>query len=367
MVGSALVLAVAIFSLDYTVKSGDTLGRIARQHDVSVSDLASTNGISNPNLIFVGQKLEIPGSDELHVVARGDTLGRIANKYGSSVSRIVAANSISNPNVIRIGQEIIIPSGNSGSAGSGGGAPVDTVSDRTGQKHIVKRGETVAQIAAQYSGVTVDDIVKANGIVNGLIYYGQALYLSGPGYVASGTSGETKYTVRVGDRLGDIAFAHGVSISALTSANNISNPNLIRVGQVLKIPTGSQWVCPVAGASFKNDWGFPRGGGIRYHEGNDLFVARGTPVRAPVSGTVKHKTGSIGGRQFTLSGSDGITYIGSHMDKFGKDGSVAAGDIVGYVGNTGNASGTSPHLHFGMYYKGTAVNPYPSLAAHGCT
>jgi LysM repeat protein len=84
MVGSALVLAVAIFSLDYTVKSGDTLGRIARQHDVSVSDLASTNGISNPNLIFVGQKLEIPGSDELHVVARGDTLGRIANKYGAS-------------------------------------------------------------------------------------------------------------------------------------------------------------------------------------------------------------------------------------------------------------------------------------------
>jgi len=367
IVGSALVLAVAIFSLDYTVKSGDTLGRIAREHDVSVNDLAAANGISNPNLIFVGQKLEIPGSDEVHVVAQGETLGRIASKYGSTVSRIVAANSISNPNVIRIGQEIIIPSGGSGSGGSGGGAPVDTVSDRTGQKHIVKRGETVAQIAAQYSGVTVDDIVKANGIVNGLIYYGQALYLSGPSYVASGTSGETTYKVRVGDRLGDIAFDHGVSISALASANNISNPNLIRVGQVLKIPTGSRWMCPVDGASLKNDWGFPRGGGIRYHEGNDLFAARGTPVRAPVSGTVKHKTGSIGGRQFTLSGSDGITYIGSHMDKFGKDGSVAAGDVIGYVGNSGNATGTSPHLHFGMYYKGTPVNPYPSLAAHGCT
>lgn len=370
IVGSALVLLVALFSLDYTVKPGDTLGRIATENGVSVNDLVSANGITNPNLIFIGQKLTIPGSDEVHTVVFGETLGRIASRYGSTVSKLVAANSIANANVIRIGQQILIPSGSSGSGGSGGSSsgnpPEDTISDRSGQKHIVKRGETLAQIAAQYSGVSVDDLAKANGIVNGLIYYGQALYLSGPGYVASGTSGETSYKVRTGDRLGDIAFAHGVSVNALISANKISNPNLIRVGQVLTIPTGSNWVCPVVGASFKNDWGFPRGGGTRYHEGNDLFVSRGTPVRAPVSGNVRHRTGTIGGRQFTLTGSDGITYIGSHMDKFGKDGKVAAGEIIGYVGNTGNAAGTSPHLHFGMYHQGTPVNPYPSLVAHGC-
>lgn len=370
MVGSALVLVVALFSLDYTVKPGDTLGRIAIDNGVSVNDLVSANGISNPNLIFIGQTLTIPGSDEVHTVVFGETLGRIARKYGSSVTKLVAANSISNPNIIRIGQQILIPSGGSSSGGSGGSSggnpPEDTISDRSGQKHIVKRGETLARIAAQYSGVSADDLAKANGIVNGVIYYGQALYLSGPGYVASGTSGETTYKVRAGDRLADIAFDHGVSVSALTSANNISNANLIRVGQVLTIPTGSKWVCPVAGASFKNDWGFPRGGGTRYHEGNDLFVSRGTPVKAPVSGTVKHRTGTIGGRQFTLTGSDGITYIGSHMNEFGKSGKVGAGDTIGYVGNTGNAIGTSPHLHFGMYHQGTPVNPYPSLVAHGC-
>lgn len=115
-----------------------------------------------------------------------------------------------------------------------------------------------------------------------------------------------------------------------------------------------------------NDWGFPRGGGTRYHEGNDLFVSKGAPVLAPVGGTVEFKTGAIGGLQFRLMGEDGVVYIGTHMDKFGKDGNVKAGDTIGYVGNTGNAVGTRPHLHFGMYYKGTPVNPYPTLVRHGC-
>lgn len=368
IVGSVLVLLVAAFSVDYTVERGDTLGQIARKHDVSLSALVEANGISNPNLIFPGQKLVIPGSDEVYVVASGDTLGRIASRYGTSVSAIARANNISNPNLIRIGQQLVISSsgGSTSSGGAGGSDKGDTVSDRTGQKHVVKRGESVAQIAAQYSGVTADDIVKANGIINGVIYAGTALYLGGPGYVASGSAGETSYTIQRGDRLGDIASRFGVSLATLTSTNNISNPNLIRSGQVLTVPTGASWVCPVSGGRYFNDWGFPRGGGIRYHEGNDLFVSRGTPVRAPVSGTVRHITGAIGGKQFSLDGADGIRYIGSHMDAFGKEGKVNAGEVIGYVGNTGNAVGTSPHLHFGMYYRGTPVNPYPTLVSHGC-
>jgi LysM repeat protein len=364
--GLILVLLVAVSSVDYTVERGDTLGKIARDHGVSLSELISANNISNPNLIYPGQKLSIPGKggkpDVTHVVGPGETLNRIAAKYGASVSVIVSANAIRNPNLILIGQKILIPAG----GGSGGGSAQADISDRTGQYHVVKRGETVEKIAAQYKGVTAEDIIRANGIVNGLIYAGSALYLGGHGYVAAGSDGSKSYTVKNGDRLGDIAHAYGVSISKLVSHNGISNPNLIRSGQVLAIPTGSSWVCPVAGAKFMNDWGFPRAGGSRFHEGNDLFVSGGTPVRAPVSGVVEHKTGTIGGLQFRLTGSDGVVYIGSHMSEFGKKGKVAAGDVIGYVGNTGNAVGTPTHLHYGMYHKGTVVNPYPTLVKHGC-
>ncbi len=117
------------------------------------------------------------------------------------------------------------------------------------------------------------------------------------------------------------------------------------------------------------DRGFPRGGGTRWHEGNDLFAPTGTAVRAPVSGVVEFRTGTIGGKQFNLHGDDGVLYIGSHMSEFGKDGRVNAGDVVGYVGASGNAAGTRPHLHLSMYLddgEGPVINPYPSLVANGC-
>jgi LysM repeat protein len=366
IVGTVLALFVATFSVDYTVQRGDTLGQIAREHGISLSELVGANNISNPNLIFPGQVLTIPGQggsvDVTHVVVRGDTLNKIAASYGASVSAIVSANAITNSNIIRIGQEILIPGGPRSTSNSAG----SDISSRSGQYHVVRRGETVSQIAAQYSGVSADDIIRANGIMNGIIYAGAALYLSGSGHVASGSQGSVSYTVRSGDRLGDIAQRHRVPLRTLVSENNISNPNLIRSGQVLAIPSGTQWVCPVQGAAYMNDWGFPRGGGTRYHEGNDLFISRGTPVKAPVGGTVEFTTGTIGGLQFRLMGNDGVVYIGTHMDRFGKDGTVRAGDVIGYVGNTGNAVGTRTHLHFGMYYKGTVVNPYPTLVKHGC-
>ncbi len=387
LVGCVLLLVVGITSLDYTVQKGDTLGKIARDQGVSVSDLVEANGISNPNLIYPGQVLVIPGQpgkskDVVHVVSRGETLTKIASQYGSTVGAIAKANDLPNPDLIRIGQELLVPgatsgsSGGSGSSGSSGGSGSGGEGDgggssaktslRSGKHHIVARGESVGSIAAKYSGVSADDITKANGIVGGIIYAGTRLFLDGPSVVAKGSTEKSSYTVRSGDRLADIAASHGVSLSQLIAANDISNPNLIRPGQTLVIPKGSAWMCPVEGARFFNDWGFPREGGARYHEGNDLFVARGTPVHAPVSGRVEFVTGTIGGLQFRLYGDDGIKYIGSHMNEFGKGGRVSAGDVVGYVGTTGNAAGTSPHLHFGMYYKDTVVNPYPSLIANGC-
>jgi murein DD-endopeptidase MepM/ murein hydrolase activator NlpD len=97
-----------------------------------------------------------------------------------------------------------------------------------------------------------------------------------------------------------------------------------------------------------------------------LFARYGSEVRAPVSGSVELVDGTLGGLQFNLHGSDGVEYLGSHLDAAGKTGQVAAGDVIGYVGNSGNAQGTNPHLHFGMYIDGLAINPYPTLKANDC-
>ena len=369
VVATVLALLVGLFSLDYTVERGDTLSRIAQENGISLKELVDANNLANPNLIYPGQTLVIPGTDQVHIVARGETLGKIALAYGTTARTLADENALANPNLILIGQEILVPAASSSSSGTKtttpGTSSPGTV-NRSGDYHIVKSGETVEGIAAKYKGVSAADIRTANGIVGNTLYTGTRLFLNGPGYVAAGSAGTGTYMVKSGDRLGDIAARHATSVSTLVSMNNLSNPNVIRSGQSLNVPSGSSWICPVGPASFFNDWGFPRPGG-RYHEGNDLFIGRGTPVVAPVSGTVEFIVGSIGGNQFWLEGDDGARYLGSHMDGFnGKDRKVAAGEVLGYVGTSGNARGTSPHLHFGIYVNGSAVNPYPTLLQFDC-
>ncbi|MFQ5522960.1 MAG: LysM peptidoglycan-binding domain-containing protein [Acidimicrobiia bacterium] len=386
--GTVLLLVVAMTSVDYTVQRGDTLAQIAQEYGVTVAELAEANEIANPNLIYPGQVLVIPGEDgepdTVYVVIRGDTLAKIAASFDTTVTVLVEANDIANPNLILVGQQILIP--NTGSVAEpenpdngGGMTEGDETKDdaqadqgetpRSGRYHVVARGDTLESIAAQYKGVTADQIAAANGIINGVVYVGTRLFLDGPSFVAKGSEGTTAYTVKKGDRLADIAALHDTTVTRLVEMNNIANPNLIRIGQQLQVPNRETWLCPVPGATFFNDWGFPRGGGTRWHEGNDLFAPEGTPVYAPVSGVVEFKTGSIGGKQFNLHGADGVLYIGSHMSYFGKSGRVNAGDLLGATGTTGNAVGTRAHIHFAMYLddgEGPVVNPYPSLIANGC-
>ena len=376
-VGSIIALTVALFSVEYTVQRGDTLTEIARDHKVAVSEVVELNDIANPNVILPGQVILIPGVDgnpeTLHVVAKGETLSRIASAYGANAANIARANKLRNPNLIIPGQQLHIPAtgmapaagpATGGSDGDSEGSTDTSPASRSGRFHIVKRGETLDTIAGQYKGVSPDEIAKANGISNGKVYTGTRLFLDGPVFV-SGGGGSGSYVVKKGDRLGDIAARHGTSISKLADLNGLSDVNKIRSGQTLDVPGGSGWVCPVDDARYFNDWGFPRGG-ARYHEGNDLFAGRGSPVRAPVSGSLELIQGTVGGLQFNLYGSDGIEYLGSHLDAAGKTGKVSAGDVIGYVGTSGNAQGTNPHLHFGMYKNGLALNPHPTLVASGC-
>ncbi len=120
---------------------------------------------------------------------------------------------------------------------------------------------------------------------------------------------------------------------------------------------------PVAGPhKYTNDWHMPRSGG-RLHQGTDIFADVGTPLVAVEPGDVRYGTDPLGGNIVTLTTNERIRYYYAHLDRFeGTNRAVVAGDVIGYVGKTGNAATTPPHLHFEVHPNGgEAVNPYPLL------
>ena len=132
--------------------------------------------------------------------------------------------------------------------------------------------------------------------------------------------------------------------------------------------------CPVVGAvagrDFQNDWGFPRSGG-RFHQGNDIFATRGTPIVAVGDGRVVRwnppsRPTALGGITITYRTTDGSEWYNAHLDTIAEGLSVGAsvtrGQVIGTVGNTGNARTTPPHLHLGRRYAGSWVNPWQTVA-----
>ncbi len=96
----------------YTIKKGDTLSGIAKKYDTTYQKLAQYNGIANPNLLRVGQKIKIPANtktDAIYTVKKGDTLAAVAKKYGTTYQSLAAYNGIENPNLISVGQILKIP------------------------------------------------------------------------------------------------------------------------------------------------------------------------------------------------------------------------------------------------------------------
>lgn len=125
---------------------------------------------------------------------------------------------------------------------------------------------------------------------------------------------------------------------------------------------------PIAGpARYSHDWLYPRyGPGFRFHLGTDVFAAYGAPVRAPVDGVVQSSNGGLGGVTVKVVMPDRTYFYLAHLsglvDGFTNGMAVATGDIVGFVGNSGNARGGAAHVHIGIYpYGGPPIDPKPVL------
>lgn len=164
-----------------------------------------------------GSTKRTKNADGTYTVKSGDTLSEIAADFGVTVVELVKWNGITNPNVISVGQIIKFSGSSSASFGY--------------SSYTVKSGDTLSGIAARF-GTTVAELARINNIADpDIIYVGQVIKING----GAPTATSQYYTVQSGDTLGGIAAKFGTTVAALASLNNISNVNLIYAGQVLKI------------------------------------------------------------------------------------------------------------------------------------
>lgn len=279
--------------------------------------------------------------------------------------------------------------------------------------HVVGKGETVVSIAKAY-GLDPSVVRAANGVVADKLYVGARVMLEFPNpsfvrrtsapaptttvrpapttTVKPGAPKVVQYRVVAGDTLSGIAKKTKTPLNVLLWLNSMTTRSKILPGKVLialpsaaapappttvkpapatTVPaTTGTWAaslptmrCPVK-SKFMNDWGFPRSSG-RFHEGTDMFAPNGTPIVAPANGTLKYAMNSLGGLTFSLTTDTGWVVYGAHLSaRTPLTGRVAAGTVIGYVGTSGDAVGTPPHLHLGLRpVSGRMTNAYPVMKA----
>jgi LysM repeat protein len=190
LVGGPILATGARAADEVVVRAGETLTSISRRHGVSIDRIVELNAIANPSRIYAGQRLRLegaptrtaseaakpaPATSRTHTVRSGEHLTGIARHYGVTIAQIVAANGIPNASRIYAGQRLTIP----GAASARPSAPAAKPAPATSRTHTVRSGEHLTGIARHY-GVTIAQIVAANGIPNASrIYAGQRLTIPG--------------------------------------------------------------------------------------------------------------------------------------------------------------------------------------------
>ncbi|WP_241521732.1 lytic transglycosylase domain-containing protein [Arthrobacter pityocampae] len=250
---------------DYTVKSGDTIGAIAKRFGLSTDAVLTRNGMTARTVIYPGQKIKLtggsaptaksvaaapaaPAGGSTYVVKPGDTLGAIASRNGVSLQSVLTANRLSMTSIIYPGQKLSL----GGKAPAPAPAPTKPAPAPTkpapapaGGTYVVKSGDTLGAIASR-NGVGLDSLLAANGLSrSSIIYPGQKLKLTGSvtpqatppkAPAPAPTPAAGSYTVKAGDTLGAIASRNGVGLSTLLTANRMSMSTVIYPGQKLTIP-----------------------------------------------------------------------------------------------------------------------------------
>jgi len=209
---------------DLIVQRGDTLWDIALEHGTTVDALVALNGISDPSLIRIGQRIVLqpptapsssspapaPPAPIIHVVQPDETLWAIAVYYGTTVAALVEANQIPNPSLIRIGQTLAIPQ-LAPSQPAAAPAPSATAPIR---EHVVQAGETLWAISALY-GTTVEALVEANLLANpSFIRTGQRVVIPGAPAAASNSGANASMPADMAAKVAQRTEARGILLEA---------------------------------------------------------------------------------------------------------------------------------------------------------
>ena len=245
----------------HTVKAGETLVSIAKEHGLTAAELRKVNNLTEASLLLPGQVLRLfadavlpsvlekASAPLLHVVKPGETLGRIAAQYSISLNSILALNNLRERSLIFPGQQLKVREV----------TPSVTKSVKTfSPEHTVQDGETLIDIAKKHR-VSLTSLLKTNKLTkDAIIFVGQILDIPDP---ASATSPSTSgneigkptsiclfhgfHKIKAGETVSKISAIHGVSSQALLSANNLNWNSTIFIGQKLVIPDVHQALsCP---------------------------------------------------------------------------------------------------------------------------
>lgn len=223
----------------YTIRAGDTFFSLAGRFNTTVDAIIAANPDVDPDALEIGQQICIPvppvpglcTNGTIYTIRAGDTLFSLANRFNTSVNAILDANPGLDPESLQVGRRICIPVA----------APPPTCPGRT---YTIRSGDTLFSIARRF-GFTLQALLAANpGINPRQLRIGQVICLPPAPSEPVPCPGGTIYVVKAGDTLISIANRFSISLSRLLAANpQITNPDVITIGQSICIPGGSRSEC----------------------------------------------------------------------------------------------------------------------------
>jgi LysM repeat protein len=404
--------ACASSSPAYTVRSGDNWYVIADRAEVSVGSLLDANGADMGDVIVPGDRLCLPrGADSptscstTYSVRSGDSWYAIADRAGVSASSLLRTNEAELDSLLVPGQTICLPNGARMPAAGAAARNTDTATATTpatpqaatSPSYTVRAGDGWLAIADRFQ-VRAGALLAANDAeLTDIIVPGQQLRLPAgavlpqapkkPAPKPAPAKSPATYTVRSGDGWFVIAERVQVRAGALLAANDAELTDIIVPGQQLRLPAGAVlppepdadapvWVeldaLPTQGPCwFSDTWNDARDGD-RVHVGVDIFTIPGEYVYAVADGVLTGRAWDQqtrrSGNAWYLTSDAGHRFFYAHLKDFAPGlevgSQVRAGQIIGWVGATGNT--TYPHLHFEIQpWGGDPVNPYPMVRTQG--